>query len=113
MPTAKPKETKKVKEKRKTAAQLNLENQVANRDVELETKESVRLTFRSAHFFLAISAGALDKIQDLDDPQKRRQKLSKRVKARPEDETIPEGAKDAETELIVAKAEHADIAGLT
>lgn len=113
MPTDKPKETKKVKEKRKTAAQLNLENQVANRDVELETRESVRLTFRSAHFFLAITSTALDKIQDLDDAPKRRAKLAKRVKARPEDETIPEGAKDIETDLIVAKAEHADLSGLT
>lgn len=113
MPAAKPKETKKHAEHRKTPEQLNLENKPANRDVELETKESVRLTFRSAHFFLAISAGALDKIQDLDDAPKRRVKLAKRVKARPEDETIPEGAKETETELIVAKAEHADLGGLT
>lgn len=111
MPTPeKPKEAKKAKERR--LAQVNLENEIANRDVEMETKESVRLVFRSAHFFMGISSKALDKVQDIDDAPKRRAKLAKRVKARPEDETIPEGAKDSETELIVAKAEHADLKGL-
>lgn len=107
MPTSKPKATKKHPEQR------NLANEPANRDVDTEEKTTTSFVYTAGHFFMRITAPALDKVLEMEDPEKRRKKLAKRVKARPDAEEIPHGAKKSEVDLIVAKAEHTNPRGLT
>ncbi len=105
MPAEKPKDTKKVKEQR------NLEGEPTGRDVQAEEKMNTAYTFRSNHFQMKVTASKLDSILEVEDPLKRREQLAKRVKARPEAEDIPVGAKKTESALIVAKAEHTNPRG--
>lgn len=101
----KPKDTKKAKEQR------NLEGEPTGRDVQTEEKMNTAYTYRAEHFQMKVSASKLDTILEIEDPLKRREKLAKRVKARPEAEDIPVGAKKAESALIVSKAEHTNPRG--
>lgn len=101
----KPKDTKKVPEQR------NLKGEPTGREVQTESKMNTSYTFRADHFQMKVSASKLNNILEIEDPLKQRAALAKRVKARPEDETIPEGAKKHETELIVAKAQHTNPRG--
>lgn len=94
-----------------TTEQIDLENKPANDDVETDERTTTTLIFTHSHFVMRIGASALDKIQDMDDPQKRRAKLAKKVKARPDAEEIPKGAKRRESDEIVAAAEHANTRG--
>lgn len=93
----------KPKEK-KVAEQRNLKGEPAIREVQTEAKMNTAYTFRANHFQMKVSASKLNNILDINDAVKRREKLAKRVKARPEAEDIPVGAKKQESELIVAKA---------
>lgn len=86
--------------------QKNLEGKRVQMEVQKEEKTTVSFTFWHGHFLLKITATALEKIHDLDDPAKRREKLSKRVKARPDAEEIPEGTKPKESEELVTAALH-------
>lgn len=88
------------------AEQKNLEGKRVQTDVTKEEKTSVTYVFWHGHFMLKISAGALEKVQDLDDPAARRKKLMKKVIARPDAEEIPEGAKPKESEDLVTAALH-------
>src|SRR2546430_1952537 len=72
--------------------------------VTAEEKMSTTFTFWAGHFYLRISASALNTVQQIDDPGKRRYKLSRKVKARPDAEVIPEGAKKTEMERLIAVA---------
>ncbi len=86
--------------------QQNLKGERVQTEVTKEEKTTVSFTFWHGHFFLRITASALDKIQDLDDPAKRRVKLAKRVKARPDAEEIPPGVKARESDELIAAALH-------
>jgi hypothetical protein len=89
-----------------SVAQKNLEGKRVQMEVQKEEKTTVSYTFWHGHFFLRITASALDKIQDLEDPAKRREKMIRRVKARPDAEEIPSGAKAKESKELVASALH-------
>jgi len=86
--------------------QQNLKGERVQTEVTKEEKTTVSFTFWHGHFFLRITASALDKIQDLDDPAKRRMKLAKRVKARPDAEEIPADVKARESDELIAAALH-------
>ena len=86
--------------------QQNLKGERVQTEVTKEEKTTVSFTFWHGHFFLRITASALDKIQDLDDPAKRRVKLAKRVKARPDAEEIPADVKARESDELIAAALH-------
>lgn len=101
----KPKDTKKVKEQR------DLEGQPTGRDVQTEEKMNTTYTFRANHFQLKVGARGLDSILEVEDATKRRKKLEKKVKARPEVEEIPPGTKKHESEMLVSKAEHTNPRG--
>lgn len=99
MPVDAPKDTK------KKAEQRNLRGEPSLRDVEMESKMNTTYKLRTEHFQMAVTASKLASIYAKDDPAARRKALLKRVHARPEDETIPDGAKKHESELLIAKAE--------
>ena len=66
--------------------QKDLEGKRVQTDVTKEERTNVTLIFWHGHFMLKISAGALEKVQDMDDPAARRKKLAKKVIARPDAE---------------------------
>ena len=85
-------------------AQVDLNGENVGRDVMKERKETVTYTLTSAHFHLKVTETALDKIRDIDEPQKRIARLVKNVKARPEAEEIPRGAKALEAVALATAA---------
>ena len=83
--------------------QKDLEGGNAFGDVELESRTTVTYIATTAHFTARVPDAGLEKIMELDDPQARRKRLFKKVRARPDAVTIPGGAKDAEGEMIVQR----------
>ena len=72
--------------------------------VNIEVKETRTYAFQHGHFGLKITAAALDRIADLDDPVKRLVKLVKRIKALPDVEEILPGTKESEAPAILFAA---------
>jgi hypothetical protein len=91
--------------------QQDLDGKEAKLDVTAEERMTVSEVFWHGHFFLRVGAKTLNDIQELDDPAKRREKLYKKVKARPDAEDIPKGAKKEESDVLIAAALATNVRG--
>jgi hypothetical protein len=82
---------------------------VAAAGVLLERRVGVTLRFEHSHFQLAIAAAALKKLRASADAGGRQDKLKKKVKAKPDVDDIPKGARASEGKALVARALTCDI----
>lgn len=85
------------------ATQVDLEGQEALKEVEVKELVSESVLFRHTHFFIRVSKDGLEKIH-AKKPADAREKLREKVKARPDAEEIPKGAKARESDELVAAA---------
>lgn len=83
--------------------QVDLEGKEALKEVEVKEMVSESVIFRHAHFFIRVSKDGLETIQGKK-PADAREKLRSKIKARPDAEDIPKGAKAQESEELVAAA---------
>lgn len=72
-------------------------------EVEVEERTTHSVLYKAQHFQARFSDKALEGIFDTDDASKRREKIARRVKARPEAVEIPKGAKEDETDRIITE----------
>ena len=87
-----------------TMAQKTVEGEEALLNVSAEERVTTTFIFTSRHFFLRLSDVALGKIVQMEKPDKQRKAFTKKVKARPDAEEIPSGAKARETGLLISAA---------
>ena len=85
-------------------AQKTVEGEEALLNVSAEERVTTTFIFTSRHFFLRLSDVALGKIVQMEKPDKQRKAFTKKVKARPDAEEIPSGAKAHETGLLISAA---------
>ncbi len=96
-----------------TTKQHDMDGTQVSEGVDTEEKTTVSFVFTDTHFMLRISATALDKIIDMDDLPKRRERLEKKIRPRPYVEVIPAGAKKEQTEALIAAALETNTRGKT